>query len=296
VKKTRGEQMVLCVSVALVSAWTLVPIAVMVWASLMPLNALMDRGLLQWPSGMSFANYEAILGLANINAVFGGQAAPVARGFFNSAVVATSVAVIGTAMAVIGGYAFGRFRFPFKNTLLFVLLSMRVLPPIAVLIPYFVILSALHLVGTYTGLIVTYLTSIVPLVTWVLMGYFASLPPEIERAARIDGCGRLRALWHITIPMAAPGIVAAFVVAFLTAWNELLFGVVLTGGTAKQTLAPALLAFSPTMPSTGAANLGMGLFAAGSVLSAVPPLILALLVQRYVTRLNVTDPVTSPVD
>jgi len=133
---------------------------------------------------------------------------------------------------------------------------------------------------------------VVPLLTWVLMGYFASLPIEIERAARIDGCSRLRALWHVTIPMAAPGITAAFVIAFLTAWNELLFGIILTGGTAKQTLSPALLAFSPTMPSTGTANLGMTLFAAGSVLSTVPPLVLALLVQRYITRLNIADPVT----
>jgi multiple sugar transport system permease protein len=295
-KKTAGEHVVLCVGVALVTAWTFVPIAVMVWASLMPLKALIDRGLLQWPTGMSFANYKALLGIDSINPVFGGQTAAVARGFFNSAVVAIAVAVIGTAMAVIGGYAFGRFRFPFKNTLLFVLLSVRVLPPIAVLIPYFVILSALHLIGTYTGLIVTYLTAVVPLLTWVLMGYFASLPREIERAARVDGCGRLRALWHVTIPMATPGIAAAFVIAFLTAWNELLFGVVLTGGTAKQTLSPALLAFSPTMPSTGTANLGMTLFAAGSVLSAVPPLILALFAQRYITRLNIADPLTSPED
>jgi multiple sugar transport system permease protein len=106
----------------------------MVGATPMPLNALIDRGLLlQWPSGMSFANYSALLGIASINELFGGQAVAVARGFFNSAVVAIAVAVIGTAVAVIGGYAFGRFRFPFKNTLLFVLLSVWLLPPIAVL-------------------------------------------------------------------------------------------------------------------------------------------------------------------
>jgi multiple sugar transport system permease protein len=292
-KKTATERVVLWVSVALVTAWTLAPIVVMIWASLMPLNALNDHGLIQWPSGMSFVNYLALLGIASLHEVFGGQAVAVARGFFNSIVVATSVAAIATAMAIIGGYAFGRFSFPLKNTLLFVFLSVRVLPPIAVLIPYFVILSTLQLVGTYTSLVVTYLTAVVPLLTWVLMGYFASLPIEIERAARIDGCGRIRALWHVTIPMATPAITAAFVVAFLTAWNELLFGVVLTGGTAKQTLSPALLAFSPTMPSTGSANLGMTLFAAASVLSTVPPLILALLVQRYITRLNIADPVTS---
>ena len=91
----------------------------------------------------------------------------VARGFFNSAVVAILVAAIATAISVVGGYAFGRFRFPFQNTLLFVLLSVRVLPPIAVLIPYFVILSALHLIGTYFSLVVTYVTAVVPLLTWV---------------------------------------------------------------------------------------------------------------------------------
>jgi multiple sugar transport system permease protein len=290
-KKTAAERAVLWVSIPLVIAWTFLPIVAMVWASLMPFNALINGGLLQWPSGMGFANYRAVLGIATINQVFGGQPMAVARGFINSAVVAVLVAAIATAMAIVGGYAFGRFRFPFQNTLLFVLLSVRVLPPIAVLIPYFVILSALHLIGTYFSLVVTYVTAVVPLLTWVLTGYFASLPVEIERAARIDGCGRLQALWHITIPVALPGIVAAFVIAFLAAWNELLFGIVLTGGTAKQTLSPALLAFSPTMPS-GGANLGMTLFAAGSVLSTIPPLILALLVQRYITRLNLTDPVT----
>jgi len=289
-KKTATERAVLWVGIPLVIAWTFLPIVAMVWASLMPFNALINGGLLQWPSGMGFANYRAVLGIATINQIFGGQPMAVARGFINSAVVAVLVAAIATAISVVGGYAFGRFRFPFQNTLLFVLLSVRVLPPIAVLIPYFVILSALHLIGTYFSLVVTYVTAVVPLLTWVLTGYFASLPVEIERAARIDGCGRLQALWHVTIPMALPGVVAAFVIAFLTAWNELLFGIVLTGGTAKQTLSPALLAFSPTMPS-GGANLGMTLFAAGSVLSTIPPLILALLVQRYITRLNIADPV-----
>jgi multiple sugar transport system permease protein len=289
-KKTATERAVLWVGIPLVIAWTFLPIVAMVWASLMPFNALINGGLLQWPSGMGFANYRAVLGIATINQIFGGQPMAVTRGFINSAVVAVLVAAIATASSVAGGYAFGRFRFPFQNTLLFVLLSVRVLPPIAVLIPYFVILSALHLIGTYFSLVVTYVTAVVPLLTWVLTGYFASLPVEIERAARIDGCGRLQALWHVTIPMALPGVVAAFVIAFLAAWNELLFGIVLTGGTAKQTLSPALLAFSPTMPS-GGANLGMTLFAAGSVLSTIPPLILALLVQRYITRLNIADPV-----
>jgi multiple sugar transport system permease protein len=177
-----------------------------------------------------------------------------------------------------------------RDGLLFVLLSTRVMPPIAIVIPYFVILSAVGLVGTRIGLIMTYLTAVVPLLTWVMMGYFASLPIEIERAARIDGCGRLGALWHVTIPMAAPGIAAAFVIAFLMAWSELLFAIVLTGGSPAETLSPAVLGLSPNMPGSGISV--MTLFAAASVLSALPPLLLALLAQRYISRLNIADPVT----
>jgi multiple sugar transport system permease protein len=293
--RTPGQRIALGAGVLFVVLWTFIPLAVMLWASLIPLSDLIE-GLVQWPSSISLATYRAILGIDRMNEVFGGQAETIARGFVNSFIVAIPVAVVGTTLAVLGGYAFGRYRFPFKNTLLFILLSVRVLPPIAILIPYFVILSALRLVGTYFGLIVTYLTAVIPLMTWVMMGYFASLPLEIERAARIDGCGRLRALFHVTVPMAAPGIAAAFIIAFLTAWNELLFALILTGGTAQQTLAPALLGLSPTMPSTGTANLGLTLFAAASMLSTVPPLILALLAQRYITRLNVADPVTTQGD
>ena len=145
------------------------------------------------------------------------------------------------------------------------------------------------LVGDPGGLILTYLTGIIPLLSWVLMGYFATLPLEVERAARIDGCSRLKVLWYIIIPMAAPGISAAFIIAFLFAWNELLFGIILIGGTKWQTLSPALLAISPL---TAVGYSPIALFSAASTLSIAPPLILALIFQRYITRLNIVDPVT----
>ena len=115
------------------------------------------------------------------------------------------------------------------------------------------------------------------------MGYFATLPADIERAARIDGCSRLGVLRHVMIPMAIPGISAAFIIAFLFCWNELLFGIILTGGTTAQTLSPALQTVSQNIT----------LFAAASTLSIIPPLLLALFFQRFITRLNIVDPIST---
>jgi multiple sugar transport system permease protein len=158
-----------------------------------------------------------------------------------------------------------------------------------VIIPYFVLFAAIGLVGTHFGLILIYMTGVVPLLTWVLMGYFGSLPVEIERAARVDGCSRLGALWYVMIPMAAPGIAAAFIIAFLMAWNELLFAMILVGGSPAETLSPAILGLSPNMPGFRTIFV---MFAAASMLSTLPPLVLALIFQRYITGLNIADPVT----
>jgi multiple sugar transport system permease protein len=270
----------------------MLPFAGTIWASLMTEGQLV-QGLIQWNDRPTIGNYLAIFGLGQVSAVFGGQAEAIGRAFVNSIVVSVPVAIIGTAISVLGGYAFGRYRFPLKNTLLFALLTTRVLPPIAVIIPYFVIFAALGLVGSPLGLILIYLTSVVPLLTWVLMGYFGSLPIDLERAARIDGCSRLGALWHVMIPLAAPGIAAAFIIALLIAWNELLFAMVLVGGSPSETLSPALLGLSPNMPGFRTVFV---LFAAASILSTIPPLLLALLFQRYITGLNLADPLTAQRD
>ena len=275
-------------SVLFVLLWTIVPFFWMLWASFMT-DSELSEGIVQHIDEPTLEHYKRIFGHADKEAIFGGQTKLIGQGFLNSLVVALPVAIIGTAIATLAGYAFGRFHFPAKTGLLFGLLLTRVLPPVAILIPYFTMFRTVGLVGDPGGLILTYLTGIIPLLSWVLMGYFATLPLEVERAARIDGCSRLKVLWYVIIPMAAPGISAAFIIAFLFAWNELLFGIILVGGTKWQTLSPALLAISPL---TAVGYSPIALFSAASVLSIAPPLILALIFQRYITRLNIVDPVT----
>ncbi len=275
-------------SVLFVLLWTMVPFFWMLWASFMT-DSELSEGIVQAIDEPTLEHYKRIFGHADKEAIFGGQTKLIGQGFLNSLIVALPVAIIGTAIATLAGYAFGRFHFPAKTGLLFGLLLTRVLPPVAILIPYFTMFRTVGMVGDPGGLILTYLTGIIPLLSWVLMGYFATLPLEVERAARIDGCSRLKVLWYVIIPMAAPGISAAFIIAFLFAWNELLFGIILVGGTQWQTLSPALLAISPL---TAVGYSPIALFSAASALSIAPPLILALIFQRYITRLNIVDPVT----
>ena len=283
------QKLFITISVALVFLWTIVPFFWMFWASFMTESEL-TTGVAQVIDDPTLEHYARIFGFAEEEAIFGGQTKALGRGVLNSLIVALPTALIGTAIATLAGYAFGRYQFPGKTGLLFALLLTRVLPPIAILIPYFTLFKSVGLVGNPVGLILTYLTGIVPLLTWILMGYFATLPVEVERAARIDGCSRLKVLWHVIMPMAAPGISAAFIIAFLFAWNELLFGLILTGGTQSQTLSPALLAISPL---TAVGYSPITLFSAASALSILPPLIMALIFQRYITRLNIVDPVTT---
>ena len=278
----------LWIGIAGILVWTLLPFAWTFWASLMPERELIE-GLVQPIDSPSLTSYGAVMGISETDAGYSGQASRVPMGFANSAIVSVPVAIIATAIAVLAGYAFGRFRFPAKTALLFSLLMTRMLPPVAILIPYFALFAAVGLVGSPLGLIIIYLTGVVPLLTWLLMGYFATLPLEVERAARIDGCSRLGVLWYVMIPMALPGITAAFIIAFLFAWNELLFAIVLTAGTQAQTLSPTIIAF---LPIAGALNPRNSMFAAVSMISVVPPLVLAAIFQRYITGLNIVDPVT----
>ena len=287
-KREANLKLFVALSVLFVLLWTIVPFFWMLWASFMT-DSELSEGIVQRIDEPTLEHYKRIFGHADKEAIFGGQTKLIGQGFLNSLVVALPVAIIGTAIATLAGYAFGRFHFPAKTGLLFGLLLTRVLPPVAILIPYFTMFRTVGLVGDPGGLILTYLTGIIPLLSWVLMGYFATLPLEVERAARIDGCSRLKVLWYVIIPMAAPGISAAFIIAFLFAWNELLFGIILVGGTKWQTLSPALLAISPL---TAVGYSPIALFSAASALSIAPPLILALIFQRYITRLNIVDPVT----
>jgi multiple sugar transport system permease protein len=194
----------------------------------------------------------------------------------NSLVVATATTLVSLFVGTLGGYAFARLRFRLRRTSLFAFLAIYMLPPIALVIPLYLALAALGLLDTKTGLVVTYCSIVTPFCLWTMSNYFLSMPPDLEEAARVDGCTRLGALVRVILPLARPGVLTTAMFGFLLAWDEFLYALIFTSTTDAKTIPVAIAEF------TGKFSSDFGLIAAGGVLASLPPLLLALMFQRYI--------------
>ncbi|HYZ24145.1 MAG TPA: carbohydrate ABC transporter permease, partial [Rhodopila sp.] len=179
--------------------------------------------------------------LENYAAVF--QRADFLQAFVNSLLVSAGAVSLSLLVGVPAAYALARFSFAGRNTLFFALLAMRMLPPIAVLVPMYVLFSALGLPTTRTSVVLAYTTFSLPLVVWIMRGFFEDLPRELEESAWVDGASRLRAFLHVVLPLIKPGLVAACILCVQLAWNDFLFAAVLTNN-ATRTLPVLMAAFS----------------------------------------------------
>jgi multiple sugar transport system permease protein len=160
--------------------------------------------------------------------------------FLNSIFVASVTAIVSTVVAVLGGYALARFSFRGRNTLSAVVLMIYLVPIILLALPFYLALSAIGLYDTRLGLILAVSTYAVPFAVWVLRGFFAQIPPEIEEAAMVDGASRLGALYWVVLPVAVPGILATALFAFILAWDDYLFALIVIDSDELRTLPLAI--------------------------------------------------------
>ncbi len=200
------------------------------------------------------------------------------RFFMNSVLVSTVTTIIGLIVAIPAAYAFSRFRFPGRNLLFFAVLVRNMFPVVVFLIPLFLLMKQFGLINTYWSLIITYLTFGLPLSIWLLKGFYDNIPPELERAARIDGATRFRAFWSIVMPLSASGIIATAIFTFIGAWNEYVYAATFLNNDRLKTLQPGLQKFFGEF-----SNNWPGLMAAQFV-SSVPIVILFLVLQKYFVR------------
>jgi multiple sugar transport system permease protein len=225
--------------------------------------------------------YEATLipqrpTLANYATVF--RETPYLLYLRNSVVVAVGSTVLSMIIAVLGAYAVARLNFPGRALLARGLVFTYLVPTSLLFIPMFALMSALRLTDSLHGLIIAYLGFDVPFCTWLLMGYFKSVPVELEEAARVDGCNRVGALLRVVLPMSLPALVVVTFFSFTHAWNEFLYAYVFTSTTSARTVTTGLVNFmsqdvffwGPLMAST--------------VMSALPPVLMFLVFQRWVVK------------
>lgn len=216
---------------------------------------------LWWPT---LENYAAVFGRADF-----------LHAFVNSLIVSTGAVSLSLLVGVPAAYALARFPFAGRNFLFFALLAMRMLPPIAVLVPMYVLFSAFGLTTTRTSVVLAYTTFSLPLVVWIMRGFFEDLPRELEESAWVDGATRLRAFIHVVLPLIRPGLVAAGILCLRLARNDFLFAAVLTSN-ATRTLPVLMAAFSG-----GDTGVDWGGMTASGVLVILPVVLFSFLAQRH---------------
>lgn len=200
---------------------------------------------------------------------------PLLRSALNSLLVSAVTAVISVAVAVPAAYVMVRFRSMVSRLGTGWVLVSQMFPFVLVIIPLFLVLKNLHLVDSLPGLVIVYVVWNLPFALWMLQGYVKAVPMSLEEAASIDGCGRLRTLRSVVLPLLMPGLVATLMFSFVTAWNEFFFALVLLKSPEKQTMSVVLTHF---LGAEGAADLGP--LAAASVLATVPSLLFFAFLQK----------------
>lgn len=266
------ERVLIHLAALVVAVVILAPFLWLVISSVASGSDLLARPLRWIPSHLSFSRYVQIF-----TSTEPGEAAFTFRhALINSMEVAAGSVTVSTAVGLFAAYAFARLRFPGRNGLALLFLTTYMLPPIALVIPLYLILAHLHLRDSVLGLIIIYCSFITPYVIWIMKGYFEAIPVELEEAAMVDGSSRIGALFRIILPLSAPGLVTTLIFSLLLAWDEFLYALIMTSSVQAKTIPVAIAEFS------GAHMVDYGMMAAGGVLAALPPVLLALLLQKQI--------------
>ncbi|ROP60716.1 carbohydrate ABC transporter membrane protein 2 (CUT1 family) [Curtobacterium sp. PhB130] len=266
-RETMGAKSFKVIVLALLTVFTVVPLYVMITTAIKPLGDVQND--FTWiPTNITFQPFIDMW-----------STVPLGRYFINSLVVCTVATVFSLIIATFAAYAVSRWNFKGKSAFTTTVLSTQMFPGVLFLLPLFLIFTNLgqtlgiQLVGSWLGLIITYLTFTLPFSIWMLAGYFETIPRELDEAAMVDGSGPMGALFRIILPSARPGLVAVGIYSFMTAWGEVLFASVMTNGNG-QTLAVGLQQYSTQT------NVYWNQIMAASLVVSIPVVIAFLVVQR----------------
>lgn len=199
------------------------------------------------------------------------------HGILNSAIITVTNSILALLVSIPAAYAYASLRFRFSKFLSFYTLLTQMAPPISLLIPIYFMYSKTHLLGSYAGLVIVYLTITIPFSIWILISYFQDVPKALEEAAYVDGASRLSTLVRIIVPQVRGGIAVAAIFAFINSWNEFIYALTLSGYE-TQTVTVAIFSF------LGADQSLWGPFAATGTMIMIPLILVAFFAQKHIVR------------
>ena len=244
--------------------FALFPLFWLIRISLTPDRLLYSEGTTIWPSQITWQNFAFVI-----------EQSPFPVFFANTVVVSLGTAAVVTILAAGIGYAFSRFEFRGKGSLMVFLVITQLFPLVMVITPLYQLLAPIGLVNTRVGLIVVFSAFNLPFAAFLMHSFYEGIPRELEQAAMIDGCTRFQALIRIILPLMLPGIGATLGFVFTAAWSELLFSLMLITSESKKTFAVGLLSF------VGRSGVDWGQMMAAATLALIPPAIFFTFIQKY---------------
>jgi multiple sugar transport system permease protein len=266
-KRSRTQTGLIVVIMAILLIWTLFPFYWMMVTSVKINNDIYSTDPTFWPRTFTTVHWEELF-----------NRTPFLIHFRNSVLISSTTTLLSMAIGSLAAYAIARLQFTGRTAMARSLIYSYLIPPAVLFIPLFQLLGALNLLNSMQGLIVSYLTFTVPFCTWLLVGYFKTVPVELEEAALVDGCTRFTTLFRITLPLSAPAMVVVALFSFTLSWNEFLYALTFTTDRNVQPVTAGL---------TGMAVEDIffwGRMMAAATIGSLPPIILYTPGQRYVVR------------
>ena len=252
---------------AVLALWAAFPFFWMLSTSLKESSEVIASPPTLVPRHLTLGNFARLLTETNFATYFG-----------NSLTVSFATVVLTLGVSAVGAYGLTRFRFPGRETIAALILLTYMFAPIMVIIPFYILVKQLGLVNTHLALVLSYTTFCLPFCLWLLRAFFQSVPLELEEAALVDGAHRGRAVWHVVLPLALPGIIAAGIFTFILAWNDFLFALVLISSDELKTLPVGVNdLFNATI-------VDWGMIMAAGVMITLPTVGFFAGVQRYLIR------------
>lgn len=261
------RQAFIALGLAVFVLWSAGPVLWLILSSLLEQKALIAQPPDLSPGSFTFENFSTVIGAA----------AALGRGIVNSLIVALFSTALALALGAPAAYALARLSVPRANAISFLILATQMLPGIAIAIPLFILISRLGLIDNVLSLGIVYLSFNLPIVIWILRGFFLGIPAGLEKAAAVDGAGTFATFWHIVLPISLPPLSAAAVFAFVEAWNEFFFALILTRQQA-QTVPLVIANFA------GQYQTVFGQMMAAAVISVAPVILLAVLFRNQIIR------------